>query len=183
MWRKGEASGLLDAAPGIFGRNERHLRRVLSSYGDYYHRTRTHLARQGLPRRAPDPAAQDRKNRRHPANRRPASSLRTSRRLIRPRFPHTDGCVVASPQSSEDVCIGGPSISITSRPFVVRIAARFHRIKSISILAAAQIAVPMEFSEGTTTKIQSSIPTRSTWAGGFVLIGAGSCDLSRRLRG
>jgi transposase InsO family protein len=32
--------------------NERHLRRVLSSYGDYYHRTRTHLS---LRKDCPDP--------------------------------------------------------------------------------------------------------------------------------
>ena len=32
--------------------NERHLRRVLSSYVDYYHRTRTHLS---LDKDCPDP--------------------------------------------------------------------------------------------------------------------------------
>ena len=32
--------------------NERHLRRVLSSYADYYHRSRTHLS---LDKDCPDP--------------------------------------------------------------------------------------------------------------------------------
>src|SRR5229473_4653314 len=42
--------------------NERHLRRVLSSYVNYYQGTRTHLfTRQGLSRPAPNHATQDRK--------------------------------------------------------------------------------------------------------------------------
>src|SRR5579864_4158879 len=40
------------------------------------------FARQGLPRLPPDYATQDRKGGRYPESRRPASSLRTSRRLI-----------------------------------------------------------------------------------------------------
>ena len=64
--------------------NERHLRRVLSSYVDYYHSTRTHLAlEQGLPRLTPGNATEDREGRRHPASRRHTSPLRMSRRLIR----------------------------------------------------------------------------------------------------
>jgi putative transposase len=65
--------------------NERHLRRVLSSYVDYYHRTRTHLS---FDKDCPDPRpvvpTHDRKGRRYPESRWFASPLRTSRRLIRP---------------------------------------------------------------------------------------------------
>jgi hypothetical protein len=65
--------------------NERHLRRVLPSYVDYYHRTRTHLsARQGLPLLSPYSATQDRKSGVYTASR-PASSPRTPRRLTRNR--------------------------------------------------------------------------------------------------
>jgi len=66
--------------------NERHLRRVLSSYADYYQRTRTHLS---LDKDCPTPphsASQRRKNRRYPKRRWLASSLRTSRGLIRLGF-------------------------------------------------------------------------------------------------
>jgi transposase InsO family protein len=44
------------------------------------------FTRHGLPRLTPDPALQRRKGGRHPAGRRPASPLRTPRRLIRPGF-------------------------------------------------------------------------------------------------
>jgi hypothetical protein len=64
--------------------NERHLHRVLSTYIDYYHRTRTHLS---LDKDCPDPRLvmppQDRESRRYPASHWLASPLRTSRRLIR----------------------------------------------------------------------------------------------------
>jgi len=64
--------------------NERHFAACLSSYVDYYHRTRTYLA---LNKDCPDPRPilprQDRKSRGHPAGRRSASSLRTARLLIR----------------------------------------------------------------------------------------------------
>jgi putative transposase len=64
--------------------NERHLRRVLSSYLDYYHRTRTHLS---LDKDCPDPRPiMPRRIRRAiaiPQVERLASSLRTSRCLIR----------------------------------------------------------------------------------------------------
>ena len=40
--------------------NERYLRRVLSSYVDYYHRSRTHLSLDRMPRSLFDTAAQDR---------------------------------------------------------------------------------------------------------------------------
>jgi Integrase core domain len=60
--------------------NERHLRRVLSSYVDYYQRTRTHLSLdKDCPDLRPDPTTQDRKSRRHPESRWPASPLRTAR--------------------------------------------------------------------------------------------------------
>jgi transposase InsO family protein len=62
--------------------NERHLRRVLSSYVDYYQRTRTHLSLdKDCPDLRPDPTTQDRKSRRHPESRWPASPLRTARCL------------------------------------------------------------------------------------------------------
>jgi len=55
------------------------VRRLLSS------NAHPSFARQGLPRPTPDPAAQDRKSRRHTASQRAALSLRTPRRLIRTR--------------------------------------------------------------------------------------------------
>jgi len=64
--------------------NQRHLRHVLSSYVDYYQRTRTHLSPARIARKpASDPTPGVEKSRRHPASRRPPSPLRTSRRLIR----------------------------------------------------------------------------------------------------
>jgi len=79
--------------------------------------TRPHaFARQGLPRLPPDPVTQGRKSRRHPAGRRSASSLRTSRCLIRTKFRLTNGSVAAGTRSSEDLWIGGFSISIRGRP-------------------------------------------------------------------
>ena len=51
------------------------------------------VARQRLPRLPPDPVTHARKSRRHPAGRRSASPLRTSRRLIPPEFLLTNGCV------------------------------------------------------------------------------------------
>ncbi len=48
-----------------------------------------------------------RKSRRHPKSRWPASSLRTSGRLIRPGFLLTNRCAAARTPSSEDLCIGG----------------------------------------------------------------------------
>ena len=44
------------------------------------------LTRQGLPRPAPGHATEERKSHRHSTSQWPASPLRTSRRLIRPRF-------------------------------------------------------------------------------------------------
>jgi transposase InsO family protein len=93
--------------------NERHLRRVLSSYVDYYQRTRTHLS---LDKDCPDPRPimppQVRKSRRDPASRRFALPLRTSRRLIRHRLLLTNSQAAARKPSSEDLSIGGFSISI-----------------------------------------------------------------------
>ena len=81
--------------------NERHLRRVLSSYVDYYQRTRTHLS---LDKDCPDPRPimprRIGKVDRHPSGRWPASSLRTPRRLIRPGFRLTNGCAAAGTPSS-----------------------------------------------------------------------------------
>src|SRR5712692_7740591 len=53
------------------------------------------LARQGLSRRPPRHATQERKGGGYPKSRRPASSLRTSRRLIRIRFLLNRPCVTA----------------------------------------------------------------------------------------
>src|SRR5260370_33457744 len=53
------------------------------------------LARQGLPRLTPDYATQDRKGGHYTESRRPASSLRTSRRLIPIGSPLTNGCVTS----------------------------------------------------------------------------------------
>ena len=64
--------------------------RVLSSYVDYYHRTRTHLSfDKDCSRLTPYYATQNRKGCRHPQSRRLASPVRTSSRLIRtdPRSP------------------------------------------------------------------------------------------------
>ena len=49
---------------------------------------------------------------RHSESRRPASSLRTPRRLIRPGFLLTNRCAAAGTPSSDDLFIGGFSISI-----------------------------------------------------------------------
>jgi hypothetical protein len=57
------------------------------------------IARQGLSGPARDHATQDRKGNRHPSSRRPASSLRTSRRLIRPGFLLTNRCAAAGTPS------------------------------------------------------------------------------------
>jgi len=64
--------------------NERHLRRVLSSYVDYYQRTRSIYRSTRIAPLPSDHAMQDRKGGRHPPSRWPASPLRTPRRLIRP---------------------------------------------------------------------------------------------------
>jgi hypothetical protein len=62
--------------------NERHLRRILSFYQEYYHRTRTHLS---LGKDCPDPRSVQppapREGDRHSASRRFAPSLRTPGRL------------------------------------------------------------------------------------------------------
>lgn len=67
--------------------NERHLRHVLSSYVDYYHRTRTHLS---LKKDCPDPRAIQPpgpwKSDCAPSGRRPASSLPATRGVT----PDTD---------------------------------------------------------------------------------------------
>ena len=71
--------------------NERHLRRVLSCVRRLLPpNPHPSFTRQGLPGPTPGHATQGRKSRRHPASQWPASPLRTSRRLIRPRFLLTD---------------------------------------------------------------------------------------------
>src|SRR5208283_5945068 len=61
------------------------------------------FARQGLSEPAPDHATPDRKGDRHCSGRRPASSLRTPRRLIRPGFLLTNRCAAAGTPSSDDL--------------------------------------------------------------------------------
>jgi hypothetical protein len=131
--------------------NERHLCRVLSSYVDYYQRTRTHLS---LDKDCPDSRLiQARRVGRvvgHPAGRRSASPLRTSRRLIPPGFLLTSGSVAARTLSSED----SVSEVFQSRSGVSRLWFRsqpvsLRSVDSIPILAAARIPLQMEFSVGT----------------------------------
>ena len=57
------------------------LRRILRSYFEYYHKSRTPLFRKGPARAATHPAGGNGTSRGGTADRRPASSLRTSRRL------------------------------------------------------------------------------------------------------
>jgi hypothetical protein len=64
--------------------NVRHLRRVLSSYVDYYHRTRTHRSLdKDCPESRPVMPRRVRKCRRHPQSRWSAPPLRTARCLTR----------------------------------------------------------------------------------------------------
>ena len=79
------------------------------------------IAREGLPRLSPDSVSRRRESRRDPKSRRLASSVRTTGRLIRPRFLLINGC--AAP-ACQDRCIGrffdldqgGPrAVQITSR--------------------------------------------------------------------
>ena len=105
--------------------NERHLRRVLSSYVDYYQRTRTHLSLdKDCPDPPPDSASQRRESRRHPAGRRLASPLRTSGRLIRSRFLLDNHCVADRTPSPEYLRIGGFLDLDQGGPLEVQIAAR-----------------------------------------------------------
>ena len=106
--------------------NERHLRRVLSSYVDYYQRTRTHLS---LDKDCPDC--------------RPIQRRRVGRIVA---IPKVMACIIATnvspPDSSrtpahqssrggrtpasEESMLGGFSNSIRGQPLVVRIAARLN---------------------------------------------------------
>src|SRR5499433_1450611 len=63
--------------------NERHLRRILKSYFEYYHRSRTHLALQKAPA-APGARSFLGKNRSDPRSRRTPSSLRSRGGVISP---------------------------------------------------------------------------------------------------
>ena len=65
--------------------NERHLRHVLASYVDYYHRARTHLSLdKDCPHSRPVQPPPTRQRHRHPASRRAAPPLRTPRSLTAP---------------------------------------------------------------------------------------------------
>jgi transposase InsO family protein len=76
--------------------NQRHLRRMLSSYADYYHRSRTHLSLDKDPGPAPGHANQEWESRCLPASQWLASPLRTSRYLIHPRSLLTNGWTAAA---------------------------------------------------------------------------------------
>ena len=104
--------------------NERHLRRVLSSYIDYYQRTRTHLS---LDKDCPDP--------RPIMPRRIGKvipSLRSAACIIATNASPPDSSPIPAHQSLRGgryavvrrLCIGGFSISIRGEPLVVQIAAR-----------------------------------------------------------
>jgi Integrase core domain len=70
--------------------DERHLCRVLSSYFQYYHKTRTHLSLdKDCPQTRPNTPAHRRQDYRLPKGRRTASSLRASRRLSFVAAPDT----------------------------------------------------------------------------------------------
>jgi hypothetical protein len=82
------------------------------------------FARQGLPRLSGDSASQCRKSCRHSKSRWLASSLRTSRRLIRLGLLLTNRCAGCRTTSPEDLCIGGFFRSRSGdQPLVVQIAA------------------------------------------------------------
>jgi transposase InsO family protein len=87
--------------------NERHLRRVMSSYVDYYQHTRTHLSLDKDCPDSADSASPRRKSCRHSKSRLLASSLRTSCRLIRLGLLLTNRCAGCRTMSSEDLCLGG----------------------------------------------------------------------------
>jgi transposase InsO family protein len=86
--------------------NERHLPRPLLVCGLLPKHPDPSFARQGLSQLTPDHDTQDREGRRHPKSRGPASPLRTSRRLIRPRCLLANGCVPSGTPSADDLCVG-----------------------------------------------------------------------------
>jgi hypothetical protein len=68
--------------------DERSLRRILASYVDYYHRSRTHLSLgKDSPRSTTGSAARNRARRGGASGRRTASPLRAPRRLNPPKVP------------------------------------------------------------------------------------------------
>jgi len=127
--------------------NERHVRGVLSSYVDYYHRTHTDLS---LRKDYPDS--------------RPIQPPRIGRVITIPQVcslhhryeclaslicPSTGSPMVALRPVPRRLRMShrGPSISIRSRPFVVRIATRFipvHQIVRCRFLQLLKL-FPMEF--------------------------------------
>jgi hypothetical protein len=108
------------------------------------------LARLGLPRLTPDNATEDWKGRRHPTSRRPASPLRTSRRLIRPISCSPILLRVGGTPAPEESLIGGfrsrtrlGHIRFNSQPVSIS------RFNSTSVLATAQIPAQTGFLIGT----------------------------------
>jgi Integrase core domain len=105
--------------------NERHLRRVLSSYVYYYQRTRTHLS---LDKDCPthDRLCHAGSDESSPSRR--SAVCITATNVSPPdlsRITAHQWCVGTGTLSAEDLCIGGSSISIRGRPFVVQSAPRF----------------------------------------------------------
>ena len=97
--------------------NERHLRRVLSSYVDYYQRTRTHLSLTRIARTlAPSSHAGSEGS--WPSRRSAVCIIATNGSPPDSyQLPVTDGCSAAGTPSSDDLCVRGCSISIQRRPF------------------------------------------------------------------
>ena len=121
--------------------NERHLPHVLSSYVDYYQRTRTHLS---LDKDCPDPC---------PIMPRPigkvSPSLRSVACVIATNASPPDSFRIPAHQllrggrkpSSENLYARGFLISIRRRPLVVQIASASH----LNALIRWQFSRPLEF--------------------------------------
>ena len=95
--------------------NERHLRRLMSAYLDYYHRSRTHLS---LDKDCPDsrPIMPRRSEESSPFHKSMACIIATN---VSPPdwslLPADQRCAAAATPPSEDPCIGGSSILIRGR--------------------------------------------------------------------
>jgi len=111
----------------------------------------TSLARQGLPGSAPNPAWRGRKSRRHPESRRPASPLRTPRRLISSRIPAHQWFARRPARRRLEISVSEVfrSRSGVSHLWFGSQPVSFERINSTAILAVARILVQMEFLVGT----------------------------------
>ena len=110
--------------------NERHLRRVLSSYLDYYHLTRTHLSLDNdYPQSRRVQRTAERSSHRHPASRRVAPSP-SALRGLKTQLLISIGCVAAGTARSANLRIHGVRIWITRQLLFVQLAtASVHRSK------------------------------------------------------